>query len=84
MAGQREGSGIIRWRSSLRVVCFYLASMLALITSRVESMTMDVEDGNGECVIITASKGNTINANYEVRGIAHLITTPLVFSRRIY
>lgn len=68
MVGRREALGIARWHTSLGAVCFCLAALLAAIV-RVESITMEVEDGDEECVIITASKGNTINANYEVRGI---------------
>lgn len=64
MMGGRERSGVTRWCVSLRVVGVCLAVLLALAS--VESMTMEVESGADQCVIIYASKGSTINANYEV------------------
>lgn len=32
-------------------------------------MTLEVEEGEHKCVIISATKGSTINANYEVRRV---------------
>lgn len=64
MMGRREREGATRWYVSLRVICACLAVLLVLAS--VESMTMEVDNGEQECVIIHASKGSTINANYEV------------------
>lgn len=77
--GQRERSRALGLCVSLKVVCGCVAVLLAL--SSVESMTMDVDNQDQQCVIIAASKGSTINANYEVRASTRVLnSTPLLAS----
>lgn len=44
-----------------------------LVLASVESMTMDVDYEDEQCVIVYASKGSTINANYEVRAVTRIL-----------
>lgn len=62
-----EGGGGLRvftlwsgWRLYLALV------LVGILGTAVESMTLDVAQGEEGCVIINANKGDNINGNYEV------------------
>lgn len=65
--GRRERSRAARRCVSLEVIYGCLAVLLALAS--VESMTMEVDNGEQQCVIVNIGKATTINANYEVRSV---------------
>ncbi|CAM9862613.1 unnamed protein product [Scytosiphon promiscuus] len=67
--GEMERSGgqkPVRWHRSSWCVYLYVATLLAM--GSVNAMTMEVEEGNDDCVFINAKEGSTINANYEILG----------------
>lgn len=69
MAARRQGEGAAGWGRPLRFVGACVGALL-MIATPVRSMTLEVAEGEHKCVIIAATEGSTINANYEVRRVA--------------
>lgn len=75
--GRQGRSRAIGWYASPHIICVCVAVLLALAS--VESMTMEVDHGEQQCVIVNLSKATTINANYEVRSVTRILnSTPLL------
>lgn len=78
-----ESRGRSRWGASMIPRCVRtLSAAVGLLSAlgrvpMVQCLTLDVLDGQTECIIVVAKSGDVINGNFEVCGVCRLHSASL-------